>query len=381
MRQLSGLAAKYLWKRGSHYAATKIQSAWRKTKARLGARGAIRHVTQNNAQSSVHNDMSRLKLHVRLGCVKPAFKKFARVAYVNHCRYAGLTSNEGTQMHNSPFDILNTTQFLSNTGGADGTGSFPTALFNMNPMLKVTGDAANSAGIAAGTVPLQRKIHIRTISGTLEIINFQNTSTEVSFYIMRCHRSCNSTPNDSWSTAALGDKEGIATGGLSGYTTNSASEGGPNPDFYGEYPFKYKEFKRFWTVVGVKKFILEPGEVKKIDISIAVNHTWDYRTMFSQPCTYIPGHLSTLLIARPQIVGLAPNGTNPGAEDTIGDVSYGKGHIGWVSRLQYNIVFPTNNESIPVSRIFCNVPQTSGGSAAVEKIINVVDGLAKVISG
>lgn len=381
VNRLVAQGAQYAYRRASQYAAKKIQGAWKSYKARRGARGALRTVTQSNPQSSVHNDMSRMKLRVFLGRAKPSFKKFSRVAYVNHCRYAGLLSSEGTQLHTSPIDILNTTQFLSNTPASDGLSSFPTGLFNMNPMLKVTGDGAASAGISAGTTPLQRKIHVRSISGHMELINFQNTSTEISFYVLRCHRSTNENPNSAWSTAASGDKEGIATGGLSGYTNNSASEGGPNPDFYGEYPFKYKEFKRFWTVVGVRKFVLEPGEVKKIDISIAVNHTWDYRTMFTQPAAYIPGHLSTLLIARPQIVGLAPPGSNPGDENNIGDVSYGKGHIGFVSRMQYNVVFPTTNESMPVSRIFCNVPQTSGAGAAVEKIINVVDGLAKVISG
>lgn len=338
-----------------------------------------RHATQANGQNAIHNDMSKMWLRKTFRKAVRSYKRLRHAVYIAHCRNALLTANEGTQFHQTHLDIINRTQLLNNVATPSGASAFTTGLFNQSPDGKLSGDLA-AVPIAAGSTPTQRKLHIRKIYGTISYLNLENVSVEMSLYVMECVRTTAANPDVMWYNAAFADGEGLPTGGLSGYGTNAASEGQPNPDFYGESPFRYKEFRKFWRPAAVKKFVLEPGEVKKIDVTLNYNKTFDFASVQTDTNLYQPGMLSTLLIARGQIVGLAPNGTSPGTPSSVGDISYAKVHVGFVSRLAYDTVFPAKAETVSVSRVYCNVPQTSGGSAAQEETIDVKDQIVGVQS-
>lgn len=389
-------------------AANKIGSWWKAARARKTAAAtrprarrsftSTRTVTKKRGTlvSTQHNDESQSWLRFTMHKPVKYYHKAAMLKYTNMAR--GLFKNtEGFQYCGTLFDLLNRTQFVTNSGvagsGNVGAFDFTSGLFNMNPNQRATGDTGEVGGIG-NTIftPLTGKVHVRSITGHVDFINGSNISAELFFFVYGPLRSVYDTPYITWYTEVARSAAGIGIGPetqgmtqvstLASETANDAKEGfalfNNNAVTYGLFPSSCKTFGKFFKTWRVRKIVLQPGQTHRMKVSIGVNTTYAKETMFEDAAIYQKGMLSTMVIVKPQAVFLA----NTALSQAIGaadDVTYGVTNIGWISNLTYHCVYPNPTQQVPETRIRSNVPQATIAQHG-ETITNITDTVRAVVT-
>lgn len=272
---------------------------------------------------SSHDDASRELFHIHLGRGYKSEKLFGKWTYYH--TYTHLDQNQAGIDGGFDGPVILSKPQLTTSIKANTTlftnGDFAQNPFDMNPYQAMTGSGVLSSIIQ----PAPDYCHITDALATYTISNFSApAAVEVDCMWMLCKKNSNYSPGEMWSRAlaakALGQgvffqpttiTAGALTGQVTGYPQigNNAgtSFGGAVPQTIGTSyvprgltPFAEREFNKYWKCVQRRKFILQPGDSKKMICKIHYHKTLSKAFLSDSGVNYLKGMtIIPLVVYRP----------------------------------------------------------------------------------
>lgn len=394
-------------------AANRISKSWQKYKARSAVRSRI---AERRSRTATRTKRTTKKVKYRqtpaqhgdasaTGCLivlrKPMklYKSLGKYTYTHVAR--GITnSTAGNQFAGDLNPLLDTQMFMKQTPESPTVVfpaySFPQSLYEINPYRGVTGSQLITAG---AYVDQNDRVYLESIRGSYQFVNLSNISCTMQLYLMVCKKSTMEAPTTLWGNILSQEQGTLPVAQQVAYNTTGFAAGTGNAvgsandiTIYGESPWRHKQFHEYWNCRKRFNIILEPGQSKKIWVTVRVNKVYDKNVLnhafynptaaggavqnasvnaTAVPWQFMPGMVQTMILQRGQLVGAASGGVGATFSD---DVTISDSKIGWMSEMQYTVkAMPAATRSI--SWVYRNIPKLSGSQRI--HFINDIDQAAE----
>lgn len=280
---------------------------------------------------------------------------------------------EGQQGYNI-FGTHGSLDQLYNTSSAPGINSaFDFNPFDQDPNRNVTG-----GGIVADAYnPTSSMILFKTVTSNMQVSNFSTCPCTVTAYLIMNKQNLNDTPTNVWLQAitelAMGQSASTQPITYAGIGTQVA--GYPARTTYGNSPFSYNLFHRYYRKLKTYTFELGAGSTERISYTVQVNKVLSEAWLKEQNTVGTQGLAGVtmywLLIWRPVPVELYEAGNAKSVTTT------GMAKIAVVHNTQYTFTSAGQTKTALNRQAVGLVSESAltAGVAGNEKIINVVDGV------
>nr|WAE42624.1 MAG: capsid protein [Cressdnaviricota sp.] len=233
-------------------------------------------------------------------------KTMAKFTYSQDHRgiIGGTIASGGVQTRTNICSFNTSSQIMTSTGAGFTDSQNNTALYQINPNLKITG----SAVYTAGDTPVQDKFIIRSNHVNLKLCNFSTAACTIYVYVCKNRRKTGNGAETDWdySNQQLAGDTHVSSVSypVSGAPGNSV--GYPSSAIVGNQPPKKSWFTNNWTIENVKKFELGGGAQAEYNINIKTNMKVNTGTMaryVAEGNIYYPGGVYTIFtVAYGQVV-------------------------------------------------------------------------------
>nr|WAE42630.1 MAG: capsid protein [Cressdnaviricota sp.] len=314
-----------------------------------------------------HADTSQCFMRTKVGRPQKIKKSLGQYKYLHEVT-AVATGGEGLQQ---PF-VFNSfctfPQLLGTTSATRNTLlNWGENLYDLNPYRNISGSAVFPASVVANAVP--DVMYIDKITGTLEIMNLENVVNTCELYWMLCKKNTNSAPDVVWADLLTAEQLGSTPATLAANTAvTTVTAGQPNQQFVGTTPLRIRGYTQIWKPLKIQKFILQAGDVKKINFHIGYNKLIRQINIKEFTGTnYLAGYTVTpMLVMRGGVVG-----TFFMPQATVSELTYARTKLGYLSNYTVH-VRGLSADRLQTTQYFAGAVASVGGTNP-EEFFNDVD--------
>jgi len=270
--------------------------------------------------------------------------------------------DNGRQGIRELYEIFNLSHFTTaSTTSPNPAGTFPDAIFNLDPNLENTGGPL----IQGGQNSTKAKMYLKTVKLMNEFVNLSSIPMIVEVRWCAANQNTYRSPLAEWSYQRDLEKYGQVEGNQN-FGTGIASPGYPKTEFIGQIPETLKGWSAKWSIIKKENYVLNGGCRVKSFIKLYYNFLADKEAMYSHLHDPGPSLQSVKYLRGLTIIPIITARSVPVLHKKEGQserMSYGPGKLGWVSNHIYTFVPDALEQKFPYTRVYPSTYNESANAA------------------